>query len=263
MAHRPNASPTDIRTVVASSNPSNDRVTTTCSHASRASSTTDYYEWEDDALDLPVPQKAESLTFTAHEPVSHGPSHELFSFKVGYNLSQFEFTSADGTRTISYHDAFCDPASAGGDFSRVRVGIHRDSRKRMALKLLQSDFASFDVCSEVDILIRIRQRVDSVFHSGIRRLADQGALHVLRVYGVGMTTREETAALRTGLCSDPYMRYAFIVSEPLARTLADVINSCAPDHVFPLEFLLRFAHQLALALAFLAQHFILVSEARE
>lgn len=177
---------------------------------------------------------------SAHDP-SRGHSPAAIPFSIGgFRLGQFSFSRG---LLATY------AGSSGGAFGKVLVGRRTKGGIPMAVKVMLAKGTSRqDFQAEGEMLLHIRGKVDAVrelYARGVAlTLADRGAHHVAYVYGTG--EEADLSSVDAGLPAEP----AFLLAvEPLERTLTEGLR---PDA--EIAALLRAAHEIALALAFLAQH---------
>lgn len=145
----------------------------------------------------------------------------------------------------------------GGAFGKVLIGSMARTGTPAAVKvLLDTDRDAF--LRESENLLRLRAAADAVRvkeeHGVPLELADMGAGHVAYVYGTG--EEQDLAVVNSALPHGP----AFLIAvEPLAETLTERMRR-VPRGLLPLSEALRAGHEIALGLAFLAKHGVVVSE---
>lgn len=149
------------------------------------------------------------------------------------------------------------PGGVGDAFARAKSGafvLGTLAGEPVAIKILpESGTARVQFQSEADVMICLRNHVDAVRELRARNvtlgLDDAGARHV--VYAIGAGEEPDLAALDSRL---PPGRAVFLAVESLARTLEESVLLCGA----PLGELVRVAHEIACALAFLARCNIVV-----
>lgn len=134
------------------------------------------------------------------------------------------------------------------------MGERTKGRLAMAVKILLARGTSrADFVAEGEMLLHIRGKVDAVRELEARgvplTLADRGSRHVAYVYGTG--EEADLSAVDPGLPAEPAF---LLVVEPLAQTAAAAL--LRPGVALPV--LLRAAHEIALALAFMVEHRVVV-----
>ncbi len=184
---------------------------------------------------------------TVHVPSEHSAAY--LPFTMNYRLSLFRFQ-----RGILAEYA----GAPGGAFGKVLVGVRTKGNHAMAIKVIDAQHTSHDTfIAEATVLNWVREKVEVVreLHSrGVPlTLADRGAQHIVYVYGTGV--EELLSAVDAGL---PQKRAFLLVVEPLKITLTDAFLRPGVQQQ-PIAVLLRMAHEIALALAFLAHHRVVVS----
>lgn len=187
----------------------------------------------------------------ASAEVSPKPSAEPGYFTFGLRLSAFDFPRG----VVS---AFA--TAPGGAFGRVLVGSARASGMPMAVKVLMTKGTSREKFhAEAEMLLHLRGKIDTVKELAARgielSLADCGARHLAYVYGTG--EEANLANVDAGLPNEP----AFLIAvDPHPTSLSSaLLNREGPAP--PFLSLARAAHEVALALAFMAQHRLVVSAA--
>ena len=156
----------------------------------------------------------------------------------------------------------------GGAFGKVLIGVMTHSGVPAAIKVLLNSGVGGGTgrdafLREAQNLLQLRGAVDTVRALEERDVAlsleDAGARHVAYVYGTG--EERDLAAVHAALPHVP----AFLISmEPLAETLTQLLQRVAAtgDGRMPLAEALRIAHEVALGLAFLGKHGVVVRSAR-
>lgn len=164
-------------------------------------------------------------------------------FTTRLRLDQVSFPGGVG-------DAFV--RAKGGAFGKVVLGDL--AGEPVAVKILsESGTARVHFQSEADVLLCLRTHVDAVRQLGARGVSlgldEAGGRHV--AYALGTGEEPDLAALDRRL---PPGRAFLIAVEPLAQTLEESVLLRGA----PLGELLRVAHEIACALAFLARCNIVV-----
>lgn len=178
--------------------------------------------------------------FTFSDSLSHNPlSHVLAKgpFSLGFKRSQF---------------SFIDASTRGGAYGSVSVGVHESSGTLMAVKDLNWDTAEENFNAEAEMMLFLREKIEAVRErdslGGQLSLADRGAWHVAYAYGLGSELVHDDG----GHSSKRYL----LAMQPLQLTLEEACRG--HNSLPPLKALVRVAHDVALALAFFAQHGIVV-----
>ena len=181
------------------------------------------------------------------------------AFILRLRLSQLDFPGGPSALPALFLRA------PGGAFGKVVIGRMARTGTLAAVKLLlgRGDRAEAreSFLRETENLLRLRTAADAVRLLDERghplELADAGASHVAYAYGTG--EEADLSALDPALPPGP----AFLIAvEPLAETLTERLRR-APGGLLPLRETLRAAREIALGLAFLAKHGVVVSKGRE
>ena len=170
-------------------------------------------------------------------------------------MAAVPFSSRFGLHHFTFHGGLSAAyASApGGAFGKVLIGNYGGISVAVKL-LLERGTAKESFHSESDMLLLLRGKIDATReledHGVPLSLADRGAHHIAYVYGVG--DEPDLSALDPHL---PKEKAFIVVVEPLARTLEEVLLQTPAASVHDL---LRAANGVALGLAFLAKHGVVV-----
>jgi len=185
---------------------------------------------------------------------SQWPPSDAFILRL--RLSQVDFPGGPSALPALFLRA------QGGAFGKVIIGTMARTGTPIAIKVLlgRSDRADDREAflRETENLLRLRNAADAVRLLDERghpqELADAGAGHVAYAYGTG--EEADLAAVDPALPSGP----AFLIAvEPLAETLTERLRR-ASGGLLPLREALRAAREIALGLAFLAKHGVVVSK---
>ena len=197
---------------------------------------------------VPVPPKPATQRSLSSWPPSK-------PFNLGLRLADVTFPGGIAALPVLFFKA------PGGAFGKVLIGSFAGSGIPAAVKLLLGAGGDLDTnraafLQEANNLLKLRGDVDVVreleARGSILTLEDSGALHVAYVYGAG--EEQDLAAINPSLPPGP----AFLLAvEPLSETLTQRMRR-SPDGRLPLPDALHAAYEIALGLAFLAKHGIVV-----
>lgn len=182
-----------------------------------------------------------------HSPALHIRVQLPFAFTA--RLLQFEYE-----RGII--NAFS--GASHGSFGRVILARKKRGLQTVpvAIKVIASTVTTREgFQDEAQMLLHLRMKADIVLELEARGAAlspaDMGARHITYIYGVG--EESDLKVINVDLPRGPHF---LIVMEPLSETLADAfLEPALPP---PVLRLLRAAHEIALGLAFMAQHGVVV-----
>ena len=196
---------------------------------------------------VPVSPRATDLV----DP-SHWPPGEPFLLRL--RLSLLAFPGGPAALPVLFFKA------PGGAFGKVIVCAIARSGTPVAVKVLlagpDSGTDRDGFLRESENLLLLRNQSDIVRTKNecgnTITLEETGALHVAYAYGTG--EEEDLSAVDAALPRGP----AFLIAvEPLAETLTQRMRR-APGGLLPIVEVLRAAHEIALGLAFIGKHNVVV-----